>query len=98
MPECQQVLTKRLQRRHKLPLLPNIQPIMSAHAETRSLDSYEMRNCNGPSAALYAIVEQEDADWQNQRSLWDKVLGLGTMALISICGWAVIIEMVRLLR
>jgi len=71
---------------------------MSAHAETRSLDSYEMRNCKGPSAALYAILEKEDADGENQRRVWDKVLGLGTIALISICGWAVIIEIVRLVR
>jgi hypothetical protein len=65
------------------------------------MNGYKMRQESSPSsdlAALYVLVAQEDEDWQNRRSLWDKVLGLGTMALISACGWTVIIALVRLLR
>jgi len=68
---------------------------MRAHAETENVNSYELRELSDLSA-LYASL-QEDLDWPNHRSVWDKVLGVGTMALISICGWAVIIELARLL-
>jgi hypothetical protein len=71
--------------------------IMRAHAETEDVNGYEVRQ-SSDLAALYASLVQEDGDWQEQRSLWDRVLGLGTIVLVSICGWAVIIEVVRLLR
>jgi len=70
---------------------------MRAHAETKDANSYRLRRY-GDLSALYASLVQEDGAWQNHRSVWDRVLGLGTMALISICGWAVVIEVVRLLR
>jgi len=40
-------------------------------------------------------VATEDAD---QRSLWDKCLGIATMVVVSTGGWAAIIEVIRLLR
>jgi hypothetical protein len=67
---------------------------MRAHSETEEANSYEIHD--DPSI-LYALLLQEDLDWQNQRSVWDMILGLGTMALISVCGWAVIIDIARLL-
>ena len=70
---------------------------MRAHAEIEDPNGYETWDHNDPSL-LYALLLQEDLDWQNQRTVWDRILGLGTMALVSICGWAVIIEVVRLLR
>jgi hypothetical protein len=70
-------------------------------AESEVMNGYKMRQESSSSsdlATLYACLAQEDADWQCHRSVWDRVLGLGTMALISACGWTVIIAVVRLLR
>jgi hypothetical protein len=66
---------------------------MRAYAETEEANS---EIYDDPSL-LYALLLQEDLDYQNQHSLWDRILGLATMALISICGWAVIIDIARLL-
>jgi len=65
------------------------------------MNGYTMRqeiSSSSDLAALYACLAQEEGDWQDHRSVWDRVLGLGTMALISACGWTVIIALVRLLR
>jgi len=70
---------------------------MRADVEAESATGYAVRHYSDLSE-LYASLVQEDADWQNQLSGWDRVLGLGTIALISACGWTVIIAVMRLLR
>jgi len=70
------------------------------NAESEATNGYEMRQKGSAAsdlAALYVYWAQEEADWPDHHSVWPKILGLGTMALISAFGWAVIISVVRLL-
>ena len=41
------------------------------------------------------VVNLEEAE---QRSLWDRCLGVVTMAVVSAGGWTAIIELIRVLR
>lgn len=69
---------------------------MRTREEIENLSGYGVRQYSDFSA-LYASRLHEDLDDQNQRSIWDWILGVATMALISVCGWALIIEIARLL-
>jgi len=69
---------------------------MHAYAETEAIDTDDLRQYR-ELALLYDSRVQDTEDWQSHRSVSDKILGLVTMALISACGWAVIIELGRLL-
>jgi hypothetical protein len=69
---------------------------MRARGEIENLSGYGVQEYSDLSV-LHASLFQEDLDYQHQRSIWDRILGVATMALISVCGWAVIIEIARLL-
>lgn len=69
---------------------------MRAWGEIKNRNDYGAREYTD-LAALYASLLQEDYGDEDYRSIWDRILGLATMALISICGWAVIIDIARLL-
>jgi len=46
-------------------------------------------------AAVEAVLLNEEGI--EQSSLWDRILGIATMALVSAIGWTVIIALIRLL-
>jgi hypothetical protein len=70
------------------------------NAESEVTNGYEVRQkgAAGDLAALYVYCAREEADWPDHHTVRDKILSLGTIALISACGWTVIIAIVRLLR
>jgi len=46
--------------------------------------------------AIYAALAEEDGG--ERLTLWDRILGMATMAFVSAGGWAAIIALIRLLR
>jgi len=51
----------------------------------------------GPFAAASAAGRAADDPWET-RTVWDRILGVITMAVTSAAGWTAIIAIVRYLR